>query len=104
VRPYLEKTPHKKRTGGVVEGESPEFKPQYQKKKKKLNLFPIGSGCPVPHALAQTRWPGSCLGNGNLNSRVDHVSPGLWLTEKLTLWLGSAPARGMTLSGSPLLP
>jgi hypothetical protein len=31
------KTHHKKRTGGVAEGESPEFKPQYCKKKKNKN-------------------------------------------------------------------
>jgi hypothetical protein len=35
VRPYLEKTHHKKRAGEVAEGEGPEFKPQYRKKKKK---------------------------------------------------------------------
>jgi hypothetical protein len=32
--PYLEKTQHKKRVGGVVQGVGPEFKPQYHKKKK----------------------------------------------------------------------
>jgi hypothetical protein len=35
VRPYLEKTHHKKRTGRVAQGVGPEFKPQYCKKKKK---------------------------------------------------------------------
>jgi hypothetical protein len=30
TRPYLEKTHHKKRAGGVVQGEDPEFKPQHQ--------------------------------------------------------------------------
>jgi hypothetical protein len=37
MRPYLRKTHHKKkeRTGGVAQGEGPEFKPQYSKKKKK---------------------------------------------------------------------
>jgi hypothetical protein len=34
VRPYLEKTHHKNRPGGVAQGKSPEFKPQYRKKKK----------------------------------------------------------------------
>jgi hypothetical protein len=29
------KTLHKNRAGGVAEGEGPEFKPQYHKKKKK---------------------------------------------------------------------
>jgi hypothetical protein len=33
-RPYLEKTHHKNRAGGVAQGEGPEFKPQYHKKKK----------------------------------------------------------------------
>jgi hypothetical protein len=34
VRPCLEKTHHKKGTGGVTQGVDPEFKPQYWKKKK----------------------------------------------------------------------
>jgi hypothetical protein len=29
ARPYLEKTLHKNRAGGVAQGEDPEFKPQY---------------------------------------------------------------------------
>jgi hypothetical protein len=33
VRLYLEKTLHQKRNGGVAQGEGPEFKPQYLKKK-----------------------------------------------------------------------
>jgi hypothetical protein len=33
--PYLEKTHHNERDGGVVQGIGPEFKPQYCKKKKK---------------------------------------------------------------------
>jgi hypothetical protein len=33
VRPCLEKTHHKKGTGGVTQGVDPEFKPQYWKKK-----------------------------------------------------------------------
>jgi hypothetical protein len=35
TRPYFEKTLHKNRAGGVVQGEGPEFKPQYLQKKKK---------------------------------------------------------------------
>jgi hypothetical protein len=36
MRPYLEKNHHKKiRTGGVAQGEGPEFKTQYHKKKLK---------------------------------------------------------------------
>jgi hypothetical protein len=31
MRPYLEKTHHKNRAGGVAQGEGPEFKPQYHK-------------------------------------------------------------------------
>jgi hypothetical protein len=34
VRPYLEKIHHKKRAGGMVQGVGPEFKLQYQGKKK----------------------------------------------------------------------
>jgi hypothetical protein len=34
MRPYLEKTHHKKRTGGVDQGVGPEFKPQYCERKK----------------------------------------------------------------------
>jgi hypothetical protein len=37
VRPYLQKTLHKNRAGGVAQGESPEFKLQYCQKKKKGN-------------------------------------------------------------------
>jgi hypothetical protein len=36
VRPYLENTHHKKRKGEVAQGVGPEFKLQYQKKKKTL--------------------------------------------------------------------
>jgi hypothetical protein len=35
VRPYLKNIHHNKKTGGVTQGEGPEFKPQYHKKKKK---------------------------------------------------------------------
>jgi hypothetical protein len=35
VRPYLEKTHHKKRAGGVAEGVGPEFKSQCRQKKPK---------------------------------------------------------------------
>jgi hypothetical protein len=35
VRPYLEKTHHKKRVGRVAQGKGPEFKPQYGRKKKR---------------------------------------------------------------------
>jgi hypothetical protein len=35
MRPYLEKTHHNKRAGGVAQEGGPEFKPQYCKKKKK---------------------------------------------------------------------
>jgi hypothetical protein len=34
------KNPSQKRAGGVAQGEGPEFKPQYRKKKKK-NLFQV---------------------------------------------------------------
>jgi hypothetical protein len=35
LRPYLKKTHHNYRAGGVAQGEGLEFKPQYHKKKKK---------------------------------------------------------------------
>jgi hypothetical protein len=35
TRPYLEKTLHKTKAGGVAQGEGPEFKPPYHQKKKK---------------------------------------------------------------------
>jgi hypothetical protein len=34
-RTYLEKNLHKNRAGGMAEGEGPEFKPMYHKKRKK---------------------------------------------------------------------
>jgi hypothetical protein len=34
-----QKTLHKNRAGGVAQGESPEFKPQYSKKKKRTLLL-----------------------------------------------------------------
>jgi hypothetical protein len=34
ARPYLKKALHKKRDGGVDQGESPEFKPQYCRGRK----------------------------------------------------------------------
>jgi hypothetical protein len=36
MRPYLEKTHHKKRAGGVAQSVGPEFKSQNCKKKKKV--------------------------------------------------------------------
>jgi hypothetical protein len=33
-----QKSPSQKRAGGVAQGEGPEFKPQYHKKKKKTGL------------------------------------------------------------------
>jgi hypothetical protein len=33
MEPYLEKTLHKNRAGGVVQSVGPEFKPQHRKKK-----------------------------------------------------------------------
>jgi hypothetical protein len=36
MRPYLKK-PFTNRAGGVAQGVGPEFKPQYCKKKKKIN-------------------------------------------------------------------
>jgi hypothetical protein len=38
VRTYLEKIFHKNRAGGGAQGESPEFKPQNCKKKKKKKM------------------------------------------------------------------
>jgi large subunit ribosomal protein L27Ae len=38
ARPYLKKPFTKNRAGGVAQGEDPEFKPQYCKRKKKENL------------------------------------------------------------------
>jgi hypothetical protein len=35
VRPYLKKKKSQKRAGEVTQGIGPDFKPQYQKKKKK---------------------------------------------------------------------
>jgi hypothetical protein len=34
-----QKNPSQKRAGGVAQGVGPKFKPQYRKKKKRLNLF-----------------------------------------------------------------
>jgi hypothetical protein len=36
ARPYLEKTLHKNRAGGVVQDKGPEFKPQYYHNNKKI--------------------------------------------------------------------
>jgi hypothetical protein len=38
------KTLHKNRAGGVAQGESPEFKTQYAKKKKKIFISGIEEG------------------------------------------------------------
>jgi hypothetical protein len=35
TRPYLKKSLHKTRAGGVAQGEGPKFKLQYHKKKKR---------------------------------------------------------------------
>jgi hypothetical protein len=35
MRPYLEKTLHEKKAGGIAQDVGPEFKSQYHKKKKK---------------------------------------------------------------------
>jgi hypothetical protein len=39
MRLYLEKTLHKKRAGGVAQGDGPEFKSQYCKKRKEKKLM-----------------------------------------------------------------
>jgi hypothetical protein len=39
MRPYLKKNPSQKGTGGVAQGEGPEFKPQHCKTKKKIIYF-----------------------------------------------------------------
>jgi hypothetical protein len=41
VRPYLKKTHHKNRAGGVAQGGSPEFKPQYHNKQTKTDEWYI---------------------------------------------------------------
>jgi hypothetical protein len=41
MRPYLEKTHHKKRAGEVAQGVGPEFKPQYYKKKDNISKYEI---------------------------------------------------------------
>jgi hypothetical protein len=38
VTPYLKKSLHKNRAGGVAQGKCPEVKPHYCKKKKKKNV------------------------------------------------------------------
>jgi hypothetical protein len=45
VRPYLKNPFTKKRAGGVAQGVSPEFKPQYCKKKKVLEKGKVGCWC-----------------------------------------------------------
>jgi hypothetical protein len=39
TRPYLRKTLHKNRAGGVAQGEGLEFKPQYMGKKRVLSCY-----------------------------------------------------------------
>jgi hypothetical protein len=58
MRPYLEKTHHKKRAGGVAQGVGPDFKSQDHKKKKKKrkrkkekNLQPSPHKAPAPKFL-----------------------------------------------------
>jgi hypothetical protein len=41
VRPYLEKSHHNKRAGGVAQVVGPEFKPQYLKNNKKTTNLKI---------------------------------------------------------------
>jgi hypothetical protein len=41
ARPYLKKTHHKKKTGEVVQGIGPEFRPNTMKKKSLLHLIII---------------------------------------------------------------
>jgi hypothetical protein len=43
-----QKTLHKNRAGGVSQGEGPEFKPQYHKKKKKKKCGKRGKGRSLP--------------------------------------------------------
>jgi hypothetical protein len=49
MRPYLENTLHKNRGGGVAQGEGPEFKPQYHKKKKEAREFGLPQKHPFPY-------------------------------------------------------
>jgi hypothetical protein len=41
MKPYLKKTLHKNRAGGVAQGEGPEFKPQYCKKKSLSKIYHV---------------------------------------------------------------
>jgi hypothetical protein len=41
VRPYIKKTLHKKRAGGVAQGVGPDFKPQYHQENK-INKYNRG--------------------------------------------------------------
>jgi hypothetical protein len=44
LRPYLKKKNSQKKAGGVAQDVGPEFKPQYQKKKKKREVKTKGLG------------------------------------------------------------
>jgi hypothetical protein len=50
MRPYPEKTHHKKRVGGVAQGGGPKYKPQYcknQKNKKKYKVVSVSSSSAI---------------------------------------------------------
>jgi hypothetical protein len=55
VRPYLEKTLHKNKAGGVAQGVGPELKPQHHKKKKKKKSWELKPIQFVPQSLDPIR-------------------------------------------------
>jgi hypothetical protein len=103
-----QKTHHKKRAGGAAQGVDPEFKPQYQKKKKKEILPPLSltweltsmargvglawPGCVLPPPPA----PGSAVGAARMR-------PPSWLPEPIMLTSASACGSCSVCQRSPII-
>jgi hypothetical protein len=51
LKPYLEKNPSQKKTGGVAQSVDPEFKSQYHKKKKDVSKSWVNVGVADRSAL-----------------------------------------------------
>jgi hypothetical protein len=56
LRPYLKKTLHKKRAGGVAQGEHLEFKPQYHKKYIYLFNYQLGTSHKVKDIIKNLKF------------------------------------------------
>jgi hypothetical protein len=77
MRPYLEKTLHEKKAGGIAQDVGPEFKPQYHKKKKKERKKDQQNRVQKENQL----YKASIFNNENVNYSINNIE---YLEQKKT--------------------